>query len=124
MGTPRLILRTLFGQICRNALLVIGTRGEGEVGTQILASLLQSLAAEERTFNGITGWDDFMVAFRVLFRLRDASDVMRRELTPTGPLPAEALDRAQKVMKRIFSAPESIDYLRAFLDAEQHRRSS
>ena len=124
VGTPRLILRTLFGQICRNALLVIGTRGEGEVGTQILAAMLQSLAAEERTFNGIKGWDDFLVAFRVLFRLRDASDVLRRELTPAGPLPGESLERALKVMKRVFSAPESIDYLRAFLEAEQQRRQA
>jgi CRP-like cAMP-binding protein len=124
VGTPRLILRTLFGQICRNALLVIGARGEDEVGTKLLAALLQSLAGQEQSFNGIAGWDDFMLAFRVLIRLRDASDAMRRELTPPAPLAPEAIERALRVMRSTFSAPESIDYLRSFIEAEQERRAS
>jgi hypothetical protein len=121
VGTPRLILRTLFGQICRNVLLVIAALPEGGTGPQILTGLLESLSARERTFHGITGWDDFLSAFRVLYELRDASDAMRRALTTPGPLGEDELERAVRVMKRTFSAPESIEYLRHFLEAERQR---
>jgi hypothetical protein len=123
VGTPRLILRTLFGQICRNSLLVIVQQPARDVGPQILTALLQSLASQERTFQAIAGWDDFLVAFRVLYELRDASDALRRELTSSGPLPDEALERAAHVMRTVFSAPDSIEYVRHFLEAEQQRRT-
>lgn len=121
VGTPRLILRTLFGQICRNLLLVIATLPEGETGPEILTGLLGSLSARERTFQAIRGWDDFLSAFRILYELRDASDAMRRALTPAGPLADEQMARAVRVMTATFSAPESIDYLRHFLEAERQR---
>jgi len=76
VGTPRLILRTLFGQICRNVLLVIAALPEGETGPQMLTGLLESLAKRERTV---------------------------------------------RVMKRTFHAPESIEYLRHFLEVERQR---
>jgi len=121
VGTPRLILRTLFGQICRNVLLVMAALPEGETGPEILGGLLESLSARERSFHGITGWDDFLAAFRILYELRDASDAMRRQLTPPGPLGDDELERAVRAMKRTFRAPESIEYLRHFLEAERQR---
>ena len=122
VGTPRLILRTLFGQICRNALLVLAARRDGDTGSEILTALLESLSRRERSFNAITGWDDFLAAFRILYQLREASDRLRRELTPPSPLGDADLLRAAQVMRRLFSAPESVDYLRHFLEAERELR--
>jgi CRP-like cAMP-binding protein len=121
LGTPRLILRTLYGQICRNALLVIAAQPGQDVAESVLTSLLESLSSCERRFAMINDWQEFMVTFRVLYELREASDVLRRDLAHAPPEPDE-MARAQAVMNRLFRSPETIEYLQPFLEAERERR--
>jgi hypothetical protein len=121
IGTPRLILRTLYGQICRNALLVIAAQPGQDVADFLLTSLLEALRDCEKRFNMINDWQEFMVTFRVLYELRETSDVLRRELTRTPPAPDE-MERALAVMNRLFRSPESIEYLQDFLEAERQLR--
>jgi len=120
IGTPRLILRTLYGQICRNAILVVAAQPGQDVALSLLTSLLEALRDCERRFTMINDWQEFMVTFRVLYVLRDASDALRRQLARQPPDPDE-MERALAVMNRLFRSPETIEYLQDFLEAEKER---
>lgn len=120
-GTPKIVLRSLFGQIGRNALLVIAAHPKNETVQGILRGMLRAIAETEPRFAEIADWPTFVATFQTLYHLREASDDLRRALTKV-PTAARELERAAQAMKETFSAPESIEYLQPFLEAERQRK--
>jgi hypothetical protein len=124
IGTPRLILRTLFGQICRNAILVLVAQPDRVVMDLILSGVMKTLSEAEGRFAGIQSWPDFMVTFRLLYSMREWSDGLRRELAPRVVMATEDLERAVDLMKSVFHDPGSIDYLKPFVESERLSRDA
>jgi CRP-like cAMP-binding protein len=122
VGTAGLILRTLFGQISRNSLLVMAAHPNNESLTLTMTGFVQAIASADPLFAKIEDWPAFVETFQVLFELREASDRMRRALT-TVPASAAELERATQIMKDLFKRPESIEYLQPFLDVERERKA-
>ena len=122
VGVPRLVLRTLCGQICRNALLTMAAH-PGQPGVEgSLMGLIQGVAACEKESRGIKQWDQFLVSFRLLYHLREGSDAMRDDLLPSrGDVPGIIL-RASEAARSIFKAADIPEYLEHFLDAERERQ--
>lgn len=118
-GVPRLVLRTLSGQICRNALLTIAASPQPTATSPIL-SLIRGVVQSERQARKISTWEEFLVAFRILFNLREGSDAMRRETPECLDVPRTILE-ASKTVKELFKAKDTVAYLEAFLEAEQER---
>jgi len=115
LGTPKLVLRTLFGQICRNALLVMASQPGHDVPESLLTGVIRALGECEPRFKTIKDWPQFMAAFTTLYHLREASDQWRRQLGKPGQ--SFDLPRAVEVMKGLLPSPESLDYLKPFLES-------
>lgn len=122
VGVPRLVLRTLCGQICRNALLTIAAHQDQPAVRGSLGALIQGVAECEKQGRGITSWDQFLVSFRLLYHLRDGSDAMRDDvLSGRGGVP-ETILRASQVARALFKADDVIELVETFLDAERERQ--
>src|SRR6185436_16353603 len=74
VGIPRLVLRTLCGQICRNSLLVMAAHPELPAVKDSLMSLIQGMGQCEKHARKIASWHEFLVTFRLLYHLREGSD--------------------------------------------------
>jgi CRP-like cAMP-binding protein len=76
-GVPQLILRTLVGQIGRNYLLAAATSPGNSVIEAMVAGSLEALARASGRIESVKAWEDFLAAFRFLYRLREGSDGLR-----------------------------------------------
>jgi hypothetical protein len=123
IGTAGLVLRTLFGQISRNSLLVMAAHPENESLTLTMTGFVQAIASADPLFAKVGDWPAFVETFRVLYELREATDNMRRALTTVPASPAE-LEQATRIMKELFKRPESVEYLQPFLDVERERKAA
>jgi len=122
VGVPRLVLRSLFGHICSNSLLVIGANLNHPVLETGLIGLIQGMGACEREIRGIKDWDAFMKAFRMLYELRNATDRMRQTLVPSENLKTETIEAASKSAKELFKSSDLVEFLEHFIHAEEERR--
>jgi hypothetical protein len=122
-GVPRLVLRMLCGQICRNALLLIAAHSDSSPVDSVLRALIEGVQRCERQVRDVEDWEHFMVAFRLLYHLRDASGTMLNELVPDGGAEeaSNTLMRASKTMKDLFKASDIESLLEDFLEAERLR---
>jgi CRP-like cAMP-binding protein len=122
-GVPRLVLRMLCGQICRNALLIIAAHSDSSPVDSILRALIEGVQRCERQVRDVEDWEHFMVAFRLLYHLRDATGTMLHELVPAGDAEetSNTLMRASKTMKEMFKTSEIEQLLEDFLEAERLR---
>lgn len=124
VGTPRLILRTLLGQICRNGLLVVAANPGREAVDSALTGTLMALAGSERRFGAIGTWDDFMATFHVLYSLREATDAMRAKLAPPAAVDGAVVQRALRMLGALGLDRGGIESLQEFILAEERRQAS
>jgi hypothetical protein len=122
-GVPRLVLRMLCGQTCRNALLIIAVHSDSSPVDSILRALIEGTQRCERQIRDVADWEQFMVAFRLLYHLRDATGAMLHELVPDGGAEeaSSTLMRASKTMKELFKTSDIEGLLEDFLEAERLR---
>jgi hypothetical protein len=78
---PRLVLRTLIGQIGRNHLLAAAASPGNAVVEAMVAGSIEALARASGSLDAISGWDEFIAAFRFLYRVREGSDGLRASLS-------------------------------------------
>jgi Cyclic nucleotide-binding domain len=122
VGVPRLVLRTLCGQVCRNALLTVAAHpGHSAVETSLMG-LIQGVAACERQLREVDDWDRFLVVFRLLYHLREGSDAMRDELLPSRGEISGTIVRASEIAKSLFKADDVAEHVQPFLESERQRR--
>ncbi len=122
VGVPRTVLRTLCGHSCRNALLLLAAHPDKPVVRDWVANLVMSLGRCEKQLKRITTWDEFIVAFQLLYTLREASDGMMATLFPGKSEVSEMLVRASASVREIFKAVDLATYVEQFLVAESERR--
>lgn len=122
-GVPRLVLRTLCGQICRNALFTIAANPQPAAQSPLL-SLIRGVVQSERQARKISTWPEFLVAFRILYHLREGSDTMRQELISDRGGVSRTVLKASKTVKGLFKAKDTIAYLEAFLETERERQAA
>ena len=122
-GTHRLILRTLVGQTCRNAVFVLASQAEQPLVQSCLWGLLGSLGGCERAVSGVASWDTFLASFHVLHALREASDQMRRHLGLRGRCEIQALGPVLAKARSLLDTAHAIPYLEQLLRAEQELQS-
>jgi hypothetical protein len=88
-GVPATVLRTLFYQVARNVLLVRSVHPGNRVIVAAAQGLMETAGRAHAQVAAVATWDDFLAAYRLAFRLREASDAMRSELAPAGTWTAE-----------------------------------
>jgi len=81
-GVPQLVLRTLMAQTARNYLLVAAAQRTHALIGAAVDGLLEVLGTCAQRLPELSGPGQFYVAFRFLYRLREASDAQRRDLLP------------------------------------------
>jgi hypothetical protein len=123
LAVHRLILRTLFGQTCRNALLAMAAHRDDALVMGTLGGLLAALGESEARMAEIRGWEDFRVAFHLLYSLRIGSDATREALGPDGPWDLEEVLETVAGVRSHFKSPETIPYLEQLLRAENERQA-
>jgi Cyclic nucleotide-binding domain len=123
VGIPRLVLRTLCGQICRNTLLVMASHPDLPSVREPLMSLIQGVKSCEKHSRKIATWEEFLVVFRLLYHLREGSDGMLGDLFPGTSELTGIMVRASETIREIFRAPDLVEYLDQFLEAEKERRT-
>lgn len=120
--TP-LLLRTLVGQSCRNWLLIASAnagRAHIEAPLRHLAiGLLESLASLE----AIRDWQEFLVAFRFLYNLRDLSNSERDRMVAPSQEAFEEVLAASHTLRWLFRGQHAAVHLEAFIESERERRS-
>jgi CRP-like cAMP-binding protein len=79
-GVTRLVLRTLIGQIGRNHLLAAAASPGNAVIEAMVAGILEALARASGNLDASRTWEEFLAAFRFLYRLREGSDGLRANL--------------------------------------------
>jgi hypothetical protein len=79
-----IVLRTLLYQVARNVILVRAAHPEDLFVRTTVDGLMETAARAHARVRGVTAWDDFVIAFRLAYRLREGSDVVREELAPAG----------------------------------------
>jgi CRP-like cAMP-binding protein len=82
-GVPRLVLRTLVGQIGRNYLLAAASSPGNALIEATVAGSLEALARASGSLEEVRTWDEFLAAFRFLYRLREGSDGLRASIGPS-----------------------------------------
>jgi CRP-like cAMP-binding protein len=73
VGTAGLILRTLFGQISRNSLLVMAAHPDNESLALTMNGFVQAIASADPLFARVPDWTAFVETFEILYELREAS---------------------------------------------------
>jgi len=123
VGIPRLVLRTLCGQICRNSLIVLASHSHVPAVKEALLGTIQGIGRCEKQLKRVTSWQDFMTLFRLLYHQRDGSNAILAALFPDDDRSPETLLRASETIREIFRAPDLVEYLEQFLRAETERRA-
>jgi hypothetical protein len=121
VGVPRLVLRTLCGQICRNALLTIAAHPDQPGVESSLMGLIQGVAACEKQSRSVADWGNFLVSFRLLYHLREGSDAMRDDLLPSVDEVPEVIVRASQTARSLLKAEDIEEFVQDFLDSERER---
>jgi CRP-like cAMP-binding protein len=75
------VLRTLFYQVARNVLVVRASE-TAPVVRAVVDGLLDTAARAHAQSTSARDWPAFLSAFRMAYRLRECSDVVRAELAP------------------------------------------
>jgi len=121
-GLHRQVLRSLIGQICRNALLVIAANPGQPVADFMLVGLIRSMAECEEQLAHIKTWDSFLVLFRMLCHVRDATDRMRIDLvTHSGDAFLHTVTEAGDMLRGLFKTADKQQYVQQFIEAERQR---
>jgi len=122
-GVPRLVLRMPCGQICRNALLTMAAHSESAPVESLLRGLIEATQRCERQIRDVADWEHFMIAFRVLYNLRDASGAILSALVPDAGAEEDSRNivRASQTMKELFKTSDIEGLLEDFLEAEKLR---
>jgi len=124
VGVPRLVLRTLFGQICSNSLLILGAHVGHATLESALMGLIQGMGQCEKQIKSIRDWPAFVAAFRMLYELREATDRTRDELVDTSRLEPATVERAATTARTLFGTGDVAEYLEQFIRTEADRGRS
>ncbi len=123
VGVPRQVLRSLFGQICRNALIVLAEHsGEAALDT-LLRGLIQGMRDSEERLRGVKTWEGFLVTFRTLYHLRDATNAIREDLVARDGKARDTIVRASATMRTLFKSDDVQSCIEAFLQAEREAQA-
>jgi CRP-like cAMP-binding protein len=120
-GVPRLVLRTLSGQICRNALLLLAAHPHEPALEHILRGLISGQVEGERHLRAVSTWDRFLVVFELLYHLREGLDAMRTALVEPRRDAELTLVRASELSKNLLKSEDAIADVLEFLAAERER---
>jgi hypothetical protein len=123
---PATVLRTLFYQVARNVLLVRAARPADALVVEAAGALAQAAARAHRRVTAVSGWDEFLTAFRFAYRLRECSDVLSAELAPAGTWTPAAVRAEVQALRGDGFETEIATAVEGFIDlwsAMAHRRS-
>ena len=99
------VLRTLYYQIARNVLLVRAVETGRPLVVTVTDGLLETAARAHSESASVRTWEDFHTAFRLAYRLRECSDVVRGELAPGDRWsPARAREELAALRARGFAS--------------------
>lgn len=122
VGVPRQVLRSLAGQVCRNALLVMCAHPEETAVHTLLLGTIRGMVEAEERLRSVRTWDSFLLTFRTLYALRDATNDVRMQVV-VETLEQETIVRASRTLKELFKADDFLACVAQFLDAERTLRS-
>jgi hypothetical protein len=123
VGVPRQVLRSLFGQICRNALIVLAAHsGETALDT-LLRALIQGMRDSEEKLRGVKTWEGFLLTFRTLYHLRDATNAIRDDLVAREK-GRDTIVRASATLRTLFKSDDLQQCIEAFLQAEREAQAA
>ena len=117
-GVPQLVMRTLVGQIGRNHLLVAAAHGGNRWIEAVVSSQMETLVAAARATSDIATWPEFMIAFQVLYQMREGSDAMRDALAPPGTWTSESALAVLSGIDARLQASELLEQVAAFVRAD------
>lgn len=123
-GVPQLVMRTLVGQIGRNHLLVAAAHAGNRWIETVASSHIETLVAAARATSDIATWPDFMLAFRVLYHMREGSDAMRDSMAPAGTWTSESALAVLKGIDSRVQAAELLEQVAAFVKADPRRNDA
>jgi hypothetical protein len=115
-----LVLATLIGQSCRNLLILISAHRNRVIVEAPLKTLMQTLIEKGRALPPMSDWNEFMIAFRFLYELREHTESLRESLTGKAQR-AEASVKASEVVRDLFKGEDVASYLEALLKEERER---
>lgn len=116
------IVASLIGQICRNCVMIITAQHNRPLIEPPLRGLMDGvLKAYHDEISALRKWEEFTVAFRVLYQLRDSTEILRDELVRSRD--PEAITRASDFFRDVYKSTADAqidveDYLRA--ERERH----
>ncbi len=120
-GVPRLVLRTLATQVCRNALLMLAAHPNEPALEHVLRGLIAGQIEGERHLKAVSTWERFLVVFEALYHLREGLDAMRGALVEPRPDFELTLVRASELSKDLLKSKDALADVLEFLDAERER---
>jgi hypothetical protein len=120
-GVPRLVLRTLATQVCRNALLMLAAHPNEPALEHVLRGMIAGQIEGERHLKTVTTWERFLVVFEALYHLREGLDAMRGALVEPRPDFELTLVRASELSKDLLKSKDALADVLEFLDAERER---
>jgi len=115
-----LVLATLVGQACRNLLIVMSTHRTRPIIEAPIKALTQALIEKGRTLQKLNDWNEFMLAFRFLYEVREHSESLRESMTGKAQR-AEASVKASEVVRDLFKGEDVARYLEELLKEERER---
>lgn len=120
-GVPRLVLRTLSGQIFRNALLTLAAHPDEIALKDTLLGLIQGQLAGEKHLKQVDTWERFLVVFETLLHLRDGLDLVRVALVDPRTDVSDTLVRASLLSKELFKSADALADIEQFIQAERDK---
>ena len=116
-----LILRTLIGQTARNWLLIMATHKDQRFVHGTLEKFSQSLVDMVPRLAEMASWGEFLIAFRMLYSLRNQAQDERNRLVEPGSEPIASVERAEHVMRWLFKGSDFLGDLESYLSGERER---
>lgn len=126
-GDPALmqsILRTMVGQIGRDALILRGALKDQPAIAEPMVAMLQGVVAARTRMREIDVWSGLMAVFTFLAEIRACTERLRRSLVPTTVEQDALLEDTSVAIHDLFQAPEDRDIvplLAGLVKAEQDR---
>lgn len=115
------ILTSLVGQICRNCLMIItANQHRPIVNLPFKATMEGLLQGFREQVPQIAKWEDFMLAFKVLYTLRNSTEAQREQLVSSRD--PEMIQRASTLFRDIYKQ-DSAAYaeVESYLKAEREK---
>jgi CRP-like cAMP-binding protein len=122
-GVPRLILRTLIGQVARNQIIAASACPGNPVVESMVAGSLEALSRTAGRLEEVKAYEDFQAAFRYLFHLRDGSDRLRTAFEAAKDFSAAGTLALLERLRPVIGTSVLADDLERFLRAEASRLS-